>query len=34
MGLIHDIPPCKELLDSIMAEAEAIIKEKFSQVIT
>jgi hypothetical protein len=24
-GLIHDIPSCKELIDRIMAEAEAII---------
>ncbi len=24
-GLIHDIPTCKELLDSIMREAEALI---------
>jgi len=34
MGMIHDIPTCKELLDRIMAEAEAIIKEKFAQVLT
>ncbi len=25
-GLIHDIPTCKELIDRIMAEAEALIK--------
>jgi nitronate monooxygenase len=24
-GLIHDIPTCKELIDRIMAEADAII---------
>jgi NADH:quinone reductase (non-electrogenic) len=33
MGLIRDIPTCKELLDRIMAEAEAIIKETFSQIL-
>ena len=34
MGFIHDIPTCKELLDRIMTDAERIINEKFSQVIT
>ena len=34
MGFVKDIPTCQELLDRIMAEAEKIIKEKFSQVIT
>jgi nitronate monooxygenase len=29
MGLIRDIPTCQELLDRIMAEAEAVIREKF-----
>lgn len=33
MGLVRDIPTCRELLDRIMAEAEEIIKEKFAQVI-
>ena len=33
IGLIRDIPTCRELLDRIMDEAEAIIKEKFGQVI-
>ena len=33
MGLIKDIPTCRELLDRIMAQAEQIIREKFSQVI-
>ncbi|KJS31008.1 MAG: nitronate monooxygenase [Desulfatitalea sp. BRH_c12] len=33
MGLIHDIPTCKELLDGIMAQAESIIKERFGQVL-
>jgi nitronate monooxygenase len=27
-GLIHDIPSCKELIDRIMAEATAIIRER------
>jgi NAD(P)H-dependent flavin oxidoreductase YrpB (nitropropane dioxygenase family) len=34
MGLVRDIPTCKELLDRIMDEAEAMIKEKFTQVIS
>jgi len=34
MGLVRDIPTCRELFDRIMAEAEGIIKEKFAQVIT
>jgi nitronate monooxygenase len=29
MGLIRNIPTCRELLDGIMAEAEAIIVDKF-----
>jgi len=33
MGLVRDIPTCKELLDRIMDEAEMMIKEKFTQVI-
>jgi nitronate monooxygenase len=32
MGLIQDIPTCQELLDRIMAEAEAIIKERHGQL--
>ena len=31
MGLIRDIPTCRDLLDRIMDEAEKIIKEKFGQ---
>ena len=34
MGFVQDIPTCQELLDRIMTEAEQIIKDKFSQVIT
>jgi len=33
MGLVRDIPTCRELLDRIMAQAEALIKEKFTQAI-
>ena len=31
-GLINDIPTCKELIDRIMSEAEAIIKQQFGSV--
>jgi nitronate monooxygenase len=34
VGLVRDIPTCQELLDSIMAEAEEIINEKFAQAIS
>jgi nitronate monooxygenase len=34
MGMIRDIPTCEQLLDRIMAEAEAIIAEKFAQAFT
>jgi NAD(P)H-dependent flavin oxidoreductase YrpB (nitropropane dioxygenase family) len=34
MGLIRDIPTCKDLLDRIMDDAEKIIKEKFGQTTT
>jgi nitronate monooxygenase len=27
-GMIHDVPSCKELIDRIMAEAEAIIAKR------
>jgi nitronate monooxygenase len=27
-GLIHDVPTCKELIDRIMAEADAIIRQR------
>jgi nitronate monooxygenase len=33
MGLVKDIPSCRELFDRIMAEAEAIINSKFAQAI-
>ncbi len=32
-GLIHDIPTCKELLDRIMSEAEAIIQARLTGLL-
>ena len=32
-GLIHDIPTCKELLDTIMAEAEALIRQRLGGLL-
>ena len=32
-GLIHDIPTCKELIDRIMAEADAIIETRLAHMI-
>lgn len=32
-GLIHDIPTCQELLDTIMSEAEALISERLSGLL-
>jgi nitronate monooxygenase len=32
-GLIHDIPTCKELIDRIMAEAEAIIRGRLAGML-
>jgi nitronate monooxygenase len=32
-GLIHDIPTCQELLDTIMAEAEALIRERLAALL-
>jgi NADH:quinone reductase (non-electrogenic) len=29
-GLIHDIPSCKDLIDRIMAEADAIIRQRLT----
>jgi NAD(P)H-dependent flavin oxidoreductase YrpB (nitropropane dioxygenase family) len=29
-GLIHDVPTCKELIDRIMAEADAIISRRLA----
>ncbi|MBI9085998.1 MAG: hypothetical protein JEZ11_20535 [Desulfobacterales bacterium] len=33
MGLVRDIPTCRDLLERIMAEAESIVRSRFSQVI-
>jgi NADH:quinone reductase (non-electrogenic) len=33
VGLIHDIPTCKELIDRIMAEAEAIIRSRLEGLL-
>jgi len=32
-GLIHDIPTCQELLDSIMAEAEELIRQRLTGML-
>ena len=30
VGLIHDVPTCKELIDGIMADAEGIIRGRLT----
>ena len=30
VGLIHDIPTCQELIDTIMADAESIIRKRLA----
>jgi nitronate monooxygenase len=30
VGLIHDVPSCKELIDRIMADAERIIRQRLT----
>ena len=32
-GLIHDIPTCKELIDGIMSEADAIIRKRLEKML-
>ncbi len=32
-GLIHDVPSCKELIDGIMAQAEAIIAKRLHRML-
>ncbi len=32
-GLIHDIPTCKELMDRIVSEAEAIIRARLEKMV-
>jgi len=34
VGLIHDIPTCKELIDGIMADADQIIRERLARFAT
>ena len=31
MGLIHDIPTCQMLIDTIMQEAEQIVQQRLAQ---
>ncbi|MGB8365062.1 MAG: NAD(P)H-dependent flavin oxidoreductase [Rhizomicrobium sp.] len=33
VGLIHDIPSCKELIDRIMAQAETIIRQRLEKLL-
>jgi NAD(P)H-dependent flavin oxidoreductase YrpB (nitropropane dioxygenase family) len=33
VGLIHDIPTCKQLIDRIMSEAEAIIRGRLGSFV-
>ena len=32
-GLIHDIPTCRELIETIMAEAEALIRKRLEGMV-
>ncbi len=32
-GLIHDIPTVKELIDRIMAEAEALVRKRLASIL-
>ena len=32
-GLIHDIPTCKELIDRIMSEADALIRQRLEGML-
>ena len=34
VGLIHDVPTCKDLIDTIMADAEAIIRKRLATFAT
>ena len=34
VGLIHDIPTCKQLIDRIMADSDAIIRKRLSAFVT
>jgi nitronate monooxygenase len=33
IGLIHDIPTCKELIERIMAEAEVLIRSRLEGML-
>jgi nitronate monooxygenase len=33
VGLIHDIPTCKELIDRTMAEAKALIRDRLESLL-
>ncbi|MFN7303781.1 MAG: NAD(P)H-dependent flavin oxidoreductase, partial [Phenylobacterium sp.] len=33
VGLIHDVPTCKNLIDSIMAEAEDVIRSRLTRLL-
>jgi nitronate monooxygenase len=33
VGLIHDVPSCKELVDRIMSEAESIIAKRLAGML-
>ena len=33
VGLIHDIPTCKELIDRIMKEADAILQQRLAGLL-
>jgi NAD(P)H-dependent flavin oxidoreductase YrpB (nitropropane dioxygenase family) len=33
VGLIHDIPTCKQLIDRIMAEAEDLIRGRLQEML-
>ena len=33
VGLIHDVPSCKDLIDRIMADAERIIRQRLTGLL-
>jgi nitronate monooxygenase len=33
VGLIHDIPTCKQLIDRIMSEAEELIRRRLTGML-
>jgi nitronate monooxygenase len=33
VGLINDVPTCKELIDRIMAQAESIIRDRLERFL-